>query len=127
MTAFATVSDLEARWRTLTADEKDTASTLLGDASTRLRLLYPDLQERVEADDTLAEGARIVTCAVVKRAMQSPVDAPPLTSQQTAAGPFQQTLSFANPTGDLYLTKADKLLLGYGSQRAFSIDLVGES
>ena len=125
MTAFATVSDLEARWRTLTDAESATAETLLEDASTRLRLLYPDLQERVEADDTLAAGAKIVTCAVVKRAMQSPVDSPPISSQQTTAGPFSQQFSYANPTGDLYLTKADKQLLGYGVQRAFSIDLVG--
>jgi hypothetical protein len=126
MTAFATVPDLEARWRTLTDAESATAETLLEDASTRLRLTYPDLNARIAADTSgvLAEGAKIVVCGVVKRAMQTP-DGPPVSSQQTTAGPFSQQFSYSNPTGDLYLTKQEKLLLGYGSQRAFSIDLAG--
>jgi hypothetical protein len=62
---------------------------------------------------------------MVKRAMASPVsdlDAS-ISSASRTAGPFTQQTTFANPSGDLYLTKAEKLSLGCGKQRAFEVDL----
>lgn len=121
--AYATVADLEDRWRTLTSDEQSRAGVLLGDAAVRLDVLCPP-----SAPPTAAELAArmIVSCEMVKRAMATPggVAGIGVTSVQAGAGPFQETQQFANPTGDLYLTKADKSLLGCGSQVAYTFPMV---
>lgn len=118
MFPFAFVSDLEARWRPLSDEEKVSAGVLIEDASQII------LDEVPAAADAPEMTLRRVVCAMVKRAMASPVDFG-VTSVQQGAGPYQQTTQFANPTGDLYLTKAERRVLGGSKQRAFSIDLIG--
>lgn len=119
--AYAEVADLEDRWRTLTSEERSRAGVLLGDAAVRLDVLCPPT-----APPTTAElGARrIVSCEMVKRAMASPGGGDVgVGSIQSGAGPFQETLKFANPTGDLYLTKSDRALLRCGNQVAFTVTM----
>lgn len=120
---YATVPELEARWRTLTGPEKVRAGTLLEDAAVRLDVACPP-SDPITAQE--ASARLIVSCEMVKRAMSAPggVEDVGVTSIQSGAGPFQQTKQFANPTGDLYLTKADKALLGCGRQVAFTVPLV---
>ena len=119
---FATTSDLEARWRTLTTAEKSQAGALITDASDIIVTTCPRY-----ADASAATLTRI-TCAMVKRAMVSGDDAElGVSSSQQTAGPFNQSFQFANPLGDLYLTKAEKRQLGCGVQRAFSIDMTDGS
>lgn len=116
---FAEVSDLEARWRTLTTSESTKATELLADASDVIMTTCSAWESASEA--TLKR----IACAMVKRAMASPVtdlDAS-ISSASRTAGPFTQQTTFANPSGDLYLTKAEKLSLGCGKQRAFEVDL----
>ncbi|GAB3293009.1 Gp19/Gp15/Gp42 family protein [Pseudoclavibacter terrae] len=115
---FASVTDLEARWKTLTADERTRAAVLLGDAS---QLILDEVPRATDADPKTRQ--RIV-CGIVKRAMSGPADGVGITSLQQGAGPFQATTQFANPTGDLYLTAADRRALGAKRQRAFEIDLL---
>lgn len=116
---YATVSDLEARWRTLTPEEATRAEVLLDDAAVRLDVECPP------SDPIDDEGARkIVSCEMVKRALASPGGIG-VNSIQEGAGPFQQTMQFSNPSGDLYLTKADRRLLRCGRQVAFTVPLGG--
>lgn len=120
---YATVADLEARWRTLTTDERARAEVLLEDAAVRL-----DATCAPSVPPTSQELAArmIVSCEMVKRAMATTggADGIGVTSVQMGAGPYQQTTQFSNPTGDLYLTKADRSLLGCGKQTAFTIPMV---
>lgn len=120
---YATVEDLEARWRTLTADERDRAAVLLEDAAVRLDATCP-IGDDHSAQDLNAR--KIVSCEMVKRAM-AVAGGIGVTSVQTGAGPYQETTQFANPTGDLYLTKADKRLLGCGTQKAFTVSMSPEA
>ena len=113
MEAFATVGDLEARWRPLSDAEKARAEVLLDDAS----VLVAGSGARTGS----AEAKRIVVCSMVKRVMMSPVDRPSVESAQTTVGPFSESLSYANPSGDLYMTSAEKRMLGIGRQRIGSI------
>lgn len=117
--AYADVIDLEDRWRTLSESEKARAEVLLGDAAVRLDALCPP-----SGPPTVAglEARKIVSCEMVKRAMATPggVDGMGVTSVQAGAGPFQQTQQFSNPTGDLYVTKGDRALLGCGGQVAYT-------
>lgn len=121
--AYATVADLEDRWRTLTSDEQSRAEVLLGDAAVRLDVLCPP-----SVPPTAAELAArmIVSCEMVKRAMATPggVAGIGVTSVQAGAGPFQEAQQFSNPTGDLYVTKADRALLGCGNQVAYTFPMV---
>lgn len=121
--SYATVADLEDRWRTLTSDEQSRAEVLLGDAAVRLDVLCPP---SVPPTGPELAARVIVSCEMVKRAMATPggVSGIGVTSVQAGAGPFQETQQFANPTGDLYLTKADKSLLGCGGQVAYTFPMV---
>ena len=70
--AYATVEDIEARWRMLTADEQSLAQTLLDDASVMLaRLVTID-----ESDEQQATLLKQVSCSMVIRSMVSSASIP---------------------------------------------------
>ncbi|MDU0349236.1 Gp19/Gp15/Gp42 family protein [Actinomyces sp. MRS3W] len=119
---FATPADLAARWRPLTDTEQARAQVLLEDATDMIKTEFPRWNEASEA--TL----RRVTVAVVKRAMiagqGTGADAlGPVSAQSTTVGPFSESFTYANPTGDMYLTKAERRALR-GGAGAFEIDLL---
>lgn len=121
--AYADVTDLEDRWRTLSEPEKARAEALLGDAAVRLDVLCPP---SVPPTASQLEARKIVSCEMVKRAMATPggLSGMGVTSVQAGAGPFQETQQFSNPTGDLYVTKGDRALLGCGGQVAYTFPMV---
>lgn len=120
--AYATYEDLEARWRPLTTDDQGRADILLGDAAVRLDVECPP-SDPITVQE--AHARLIVSCEMVKRAMANPGGIG-VTSTQQGAGPYQETNQFSNPTGDLYLTKADRKMLACG-QRAFTISMASEA
>lgn len=124
MADFATVTDLEGWWRPLSDSEKTRAGKLLAGASARIRVEAPWIDARIVGDPPALDPIIVeqIVCDMVKRAMQSAIDQPAMTNYQTMAGPFSQSGTFANPSGDLYLTKNEKRLLGINKQRAFMID-----
>lgn len=109
--AFATYEDVEARWRTLTADEQTKATVLLNDAANMLLALV-----RVDESDGQQQAIlKQVSCTMVIRSMvASESTAFGVDKLQATMGPFSQQMSFTNPNGDLYLTKQEKRLLGIG-------------
>lgn len=113
--AFASSSDLKDRWPAMT--DTTVADTLLADASQLIRDTCPGWAAASEA--TL----KAITCAMVKRAMIAGSDNAGLSASQETAGPFSQSWTYSNPTGDLYLTKTEKQRLGKGRQRAFTISM----
>ncbi|MDO4413067.1 Gp19/Gp15/Gp42 family protein [Cutibacterium sp.] len=118
---FATVGDLEARWRGLSQAEQSRAAVLIDDASALIRDTVPGWEGVSE------ETLRAICCAVVRRAMGVGVDMPAgISSVCETGGPFSQQVSFANPTGDLYLTRAEKARMGVSVATAASIDLLGQ-
>lgn len=117
--AFASVGDLEARWRGLTADEQARATVLLEDASSLVR----DSCHRWRQAD--ASTLRRVVCAMVKRAMNSPLEGGEgVSSLMQMAGPFSQQATFSNPAGDLYLSKAERQAIDGQPGGAFEVDLL---
>jgi hypothetical protein len=124
--AFATPDDLIARWRALSADEWTRAETLLEDAASIIRVEVPDIDTRLaDVDDPLdANLPRQVSCAMVRRAMVAG-DMSGVTSQSETVGSFTQQIAWSNPSGDLYLTRKERNLLGgSAAQKAFVIDLI---
>lgn len=107
--AYATVTDIEDRWRELTEDESAKAQVLLEDATV-------EINSEVDVCHLPPERApllRIVCCNMVIRSMvASASSAFGIESLQATMGPFGQTAHFTNPNGDLFLTKREKKLLG---------------
>jgi hypothetical protein len=119
---FATVSDLESRWRPLSAAEAQRATVLLGDASAVIRAECPDAV--TDPDETMIEKVIMVCCAMARRALQASLAdlGEGVASVQLTAGPFATAVSYANPSGDVYLTKRERRVLGCSAQRAYVID-----
>lgn len=109
--AYATYEDVEARLgRTLSADEQAVVSTLLDDAG----VIIDTFNANASAD-----AKKIVSCRMVIRAIGTE-DGIPLGATQgsmSAMGYSQSwTIGTGGGVGELYLSKLDKELLGYGNQ-----------
>jgi hypothetical protein len=120
---FASPEDLEKRWRPLSAAEKETATVLLDDASAEVRAILRRAGIDYLAADFDSDAAKIVVCGMVKRGMVASDATPGVTTEQETTGPFSRSFTYANPTGDLYMTKRERQLLGLGFQAAFTIPM----
>lgn len=102
----------------------------LARASRYVRSEVPGLDERIAAfafdryapDGVDPDLAADVVCEMVQAAASSPAG-PGVVSTQTGTGPFQASQTFANPSGDLYLSKKQRRLLGGGAQTAFTVSM----
>ena len=94
-------------------DERDGLQTLLEDAAAyitgylRNSGIEPDTEDEVNVRNLLN-----VTCEVVHRRLSVPVDMLGIKQYSTTAGPFTQSGTLANPSEEMYLTQAEKRLLG---------------
>lgn len=103
--AYATVSDVEARWRPLSQGEAARASFLLEDAATII-------DAYATVDSSMADAAMVVSCNMVIRAMSaSEADTFGVSQSSMTAGPYTQSWTYSNPSGDMYLTKAERKML----------------
>lgn len=124
MRVLATPKDLEARWRTLTNEEESVAETLLSDAQNMIAMLLATKGKSLEAyadNEVYAETAKAIICAVVKRSMAAGDDVMGLSQHSMTAGSFNESFSFANPSGDMYLTANEKKMLGIAGMNTWSI------
>lgn len=109
MAAYAFVTDVQARMlRTMTTSEQIVCSTLLDDAA----VMIDAVNKNASADAKL-----VVSCRMVIRALGDGGDSgvPTGASQGSMSGlGYSQswTLGSGGGTGELYLSKADRLLLG---------------
>lgn len=94
----------------------------LARASRFVRAECPGVDERIADEELDPDVAADVVCEMVKAAASSPAEVGVTQAQQTS-GPYSQSMTFANPTGDLYLTKSQRRRLGCGGQRAASIPM----
>lgn len=122
MDAYATLEDLQSRWRLLSSDEQQRATTLLSDAAVKVALACKQSGVAIDAADELqSEALKSINCEMVKRAMMSPIDMPPMSSFSQTAGSYSESQTYVNPTGDLYMTLGEKKMLGIGTQKMGSI------
>lgn len=106
--AYATYQDVQARMaHELTPDEQALCTTLLDDAAVMI--------DNYNADASV-EAKLIVSCRMVSRAVQGGDSFVPVGATQGSmtAGPYTQSWTMGTGTsiGELYLSKADKTLLG---------------
>lgn len=108
-TTYATVQDVAAGFRPLTASEQTIASQLLIEAAII-----------IDAYNSLAsaDAKNVVSCRMVRRSIGSSGDTPIGASQgsMSALGYSQSwTMGATGSTGELYLNRMDKKLLGAGN------------
>lgn len=108
--AYATLDDIEARRGYLSADEREKAAALLDDAAVILDALVT-----IDGSDEQETLLNLVSCNMVIRALSTTPDAYGVSSLSTTAGVYSESLQYANPSGDMYLTKLEKRLLGIAS------------
>ena len=99
--AYATVKDLETRWRSLTPSEAERAQALLDDAAVMLG--------RYEGDNL--DMLKVVSCNMVKRAMETNGDAFGIDGQVTPSMGWGESL----PAGELYIKPSEKRMLSGGT------------
>lgn len=110
--AYATVSDVKARTtRDFTADEENIISTLLDDAAVMIDSVAPSASD---------EAKLVVSCRMVIRTIGDsdgygvPVGA---TQGSMTAGSYTQSWTMSGGvSGELYLGKSDKVLLGVANR-----------
>ena len=107
--AYATVTDLQARMtRTLSASEQTTAATLLDDAAVMIDAI---------AKGAPADAKKIVSCRAVARVLGDGSDSGvPLGATQGSMSGLgyssSWTIGSGGGAGEMYLSKADRRLLG---------------
>ena len=112
MAAYATVSDVESRMlRDLSTDEEAVCAVLLDDAAVMIDAAAPDAS---------ADAKQVVSCRMVIRALgDGGVSGVPMGATQgsmSALGYSQSwTIGSGGSTGELYIGKADRQLLGLGN------------
>ena len=112
MTPFASSNDLRARWPSLPTDQDDVANTQLADASLLLSTQYPGVGDQASTDQDLADVLTIVVCGMAKRAMLSMT--PGVSQESTATGPYNHSVTYSNPNGNLFVTAVeDAMIRGY--------------
>lgn len=121
MDSLATIEDFEPFWRTLdTNAERGRALSLLSLASSYLRQIAKnngaDIDEKITAEgNTYEDSVKLVVMSAVKRAMLTPQDAPPADQWSQSASPYSETMTFTNPSSDVFFKTAELQLLGLGS------------
>lgn len=109
--AYATVADVEARTtHTFTTDEQAVIETLLDDAAVHIDAYNANATEAAK---------KLVSCSMVIRAMGDGDAVMPLGATQgsMSAGGYSQswTMGSGGGSGELYISKEEKKLLGYGN------------
>jgi hypothetical protein len=121
MSTFATLADLTALWRPLTAAEQSRAEALLEVVSDSLRFeankVGKDLDKMCEATPSLKTIAKSVTVDVVARTLMTSTDHEPMTQMTQSAGGYSATGTFLVPGGGLFIKKSELARLGLRRQR----------
>ena len=127
--SYATVEDMTALWRPMTAAEQARAFSLLDVISASLdveaRKAGKDLPALVAADPALAMVAKSVAVDVVARTLMTSTNQEPLTQFTQAAGGYSASGSFLVPGGGLFIKKSELARLGLRRQRMGVIEPYG--
>lgn len=111
--AYAEIDDVIAGFRSLGEDEKIKASALLDEASVLIDAVAPDASD---------EAKKVVSCRLVRRSIGSGDTAIPIGATQgsvSALGYAQSWQIGSGASGEMYLNKTDRQLLGMSRRIGF--------
>lgn len=127
MAALASLADPGAvsdGWRPLTTAEAGRVDALVAKASRLIRDELPSVDARILAGALDPLSVADIVCDMVRRQLGTPTDQPPASQVTQSASIFSVGVTYANPTGEPFLTKSERRRLGVGRQRAGSVDLL---
>lgn len=111
MVQHASLDDLKELWPGGSLDEAR-AGALLQLVSAAIDSMCTS--DGIDPESIDADVLRLVTCQAATRMLMTSDAGYGVTQQSWGASPYSGSASYANPTGDLYLTKTEKDLLGIG-------------
>ena len=119
--AYATVEQVADGFRALTAEEKSVCTALLEEAAIIIDAYNADAP---------ADVKMVVTCRIIRRAIGAGEASVPIGATQgtMTAGPYSQSWTMSGgSTGELYLSRLDKTLLGVGNRIGYTNPFQGVS
>lgn len=123
MSSFATIADVTALYRALTAAEQTRAEALLPVVSDSLRVeaqkVGRDLDAMIAQDATgaLANVAKSVTVDVLARVLMTSTNAEPMSQMSQSALGYTVSGTYLVPGGGLFIKKSELARLGLRRQR----------
>jgi len=120
---YATVADIRARGKSLTAAEEEAAETLLSDASAMLRIKAKQfgqgIDALIESDEDYGASVKNVVIQAVIRALDSiSADNNSTVTQATETlGAYSYSMTYANAGQSLYFSSNELKDLGFRRQR----------
>lgn len=112
MAQHASLDDLKALWPGGTLDESR-AKAVLTLVSSAVDAICAS--EGVDVATVGEDVLRLVTCQAATRMLMASESGFGVTQESWGASPYSGSTSYANPTGDIYLTKTERQLLGIGA------------
>ena len=128
MSTYATIEDLEKRWRTLTSEESTRAETLLSDVESILKLKAKSLNKDIDImseDSDYKQVLISVICDIVKRILKKNVDQEALSQFSQSAGGYTFSGTYLVPNDNIYIMDKELKRLGLKQQKMYGIDLNG--
>lgn len=126
---YATVDDMTALWRPMSADEQARANALLpivcASLRTEAKKVGKDLDAMVLADEDLALVAKSVTVDVTARALMTDTNTEPMTQMTESANGYSMSGNFLIPGGGLFIKKTELARLGLKRQRYGAMEVYG--
>ena len=129
---YATVGDIKAIGRTLSAEQEQAAGVLLAQASAMLRLeahSYGKSIDRMIADPETGEdfalAVKMVVVKAVCRALDAAEEGAAVQSASESLGPYQYNYTYLNAGQMLYYKKSEIQQLGIARQSVGFADLYG--
>ena len=123
MAVFATAADYEERYGA--TDDAAVLAMRLDDASGLMEAAWLEAtggEYRQGESPIFDRNAKAVCCAVVSRATSAPPALAGVSQYSQGAGSYTASASFANPTGDMYLTRGDRMALGLGGSQCWGMN-----
>jgi len=129
MSDFATIEDIRALWRAMTADDETRAEALLPIVSDSLRIeadkVGRNLDQMIEEKPALASVAKSVTVDVVARMLMTSTNTEPTTQFAQSGMGFSVSGSYLVPGGGLFIKKSELARLGLRRQRIGALEIYG--
>lgn len=127
--AYATINDITALYRPLTAAEQTKATALIPIVEDELRQkarnVGKDLDDMIMRGDVLLNVVKSVIVDVVARTLMTPTDETPMTQMSQSALGYTVSGSYLVPGGGLFVKKSELERLGLRRQRIGVIELYG--
>lgn len=120
---YTSIEYLNLRYQAGLDLEDAQAQTLIAEASQMLRDEMPAAVARLEQSNRFATLERVVARMVWEALPKDATPPPGVETTQFGVGPFQHSYRYENPSGRLFITKADRRALR-GGQRAGMVDVL---